>query len=129
MAATRALSSGNWQKAVEVVSGMEVWKLVAEVKREEVVRMLGEKIREEALRTYLLTYSSHYESLSLDLLIQMFDLPEGTVHSLVSCMMMGEEVRASWDQTTRSILMHAQDPTRLQHLAMQVWDLASEPKT
>ena len=53
-------------------------------------------------------------------LLQMFALPESAVHSIVSRMMMGEELLARWDQTTRSIVMHHTEPSRLQHLAMQV---------
>eukprot|EP00271_Cylindrocystis_brebissonii_P021847 TRINITY_DN8071_c2_g1_i1.p1 TRINITY_DN8071_c2_g1~~TRINITY_DN8071_c2_g1_i1.p1 ORF type:complete len:976 (-),score=274.08 TRINITY_DN8071_c2_g1_i1:291-3218(-) len=123
VAASRALSSGSWEKAFEVVEGMDVWKLLGKETREIVLAMLREKIQEEALRTYLFTYSAYYEAMSLDMLIQMFGLPETKVHSIVSKMMMTDELAASWEQPTRSILMHqGVEATRLQTLAMQYAD-------
>lgn len=54
--------------------------------------MVTSKIQEESLRTYLFTYSSVYDSLSLETLAEMFEIDQGVVHSIISKMIINEEL-------------------------------------
>jgi hypothetical protein len=51
--------------------------------QEELLGMMRSKLQAEALRTYLFSFSSQYNSLSLDQLCAMFDLPEKKVYRCV----------------------------------------------
>jgi translation initiation factor 3 subunit C len=50
------------------------------------------QIQEETLRTYIFTYGAVYDSLSLHRLSEMFELPLTTVHSIISRMIIKEEL-------------------------------------
>ncbi|XP_005755781.1 eukaryotic translation initiation factor 3 subunit C, partial [Pundamilia nyererei] len=78
------------------------------------------KIQEESLRTYLFTYSSVYDSISMATLSEMFELEMPTVHSIISKMIINEELMASLDQPTQTVMMHRTEPTSLQNMALKL---------
>jgi hypothetical protein len=55
----------------------------------------------------------------------MFEMDEKAVYSIVSKMMIAEELHGSWDQPTRTIVMHSIEASKVQSLAAQFADKAT----
>ena len=94
-----------------------IWALVPNAK--EVQESLLEEIKRSALKTFLFSYSTHYDSMSLDELVREFEMSETSVHSMVSKMMIDDELPASWDQPTNTIVLYKREPSKLQEIALQ----------
>uniref|UniRef100_A0A1L8DS53 Eukaryotic translation initiation factor 3 subunit C n=1 Tax=Nyssomyia neivai TaxID=330878 RepID=A0A1L8DS53_9DIPT len=124
VAAAKAMRCGNWNACATFIvnkkMNTKVWDLFYEADR--VREMLTKFIKEESLRTYLFTYSNVYSSISIPSLAAMFDLPKLKVHSLISKMIINEELMASLDDPTETVVMHRSEPSRLQALSMQLAD-------
>lgn len=126
MTATKALMKGDWKRCDDLLGSLEVWSLVAgENAGEEITTMLTEKIKQTGLRTYLLAFSSQYDSLSHDQLCEMFEMGKNDVHSVVSKMMINRDLIASWDQPTGTIVMRKVEPSALQVMALQFAEKAA----
>ena len=67
VAASKAMRNGDWKKCKEMIinakMNAKVWDLFYEA--DKVREMIGGKIQEESLRTYLFTYSKVYDSISV----------------------------------------------------------------
>lgn len=124
VAAARAMRRGDWRACLNFIvnekMNAKVWDLM--VGADNVRAMLGRLIREESLRTYLFTYAHVYASLSLHSLADMFELPRQRVHSLVSKMIINEELLASLDDPSECAILHRSEPSRMQALALQLAD-------
>lgn len=124
VAAAKAMRRGNWNACANFIvnkkMNTKVWDLFFEADR--VREMLTKFIKEESLRTYLFTYSNVYTSISIQSLAVMFELPKDRVHSMISKMIINEELMASLDDPTETVVMHRSEPSRLQALAMQLTD-------
>ncbi|CAH0388781.1 unnamed protein product [Bemisia tabaci] len=124
IAASKAMRNGNWQACRDFIvnkkMNTKVWDLFYE--NDKVRDMLARLIKEESLRTYLFTYSHVYSTISMPTLADMFELGHSTVHSIISKMIINEELMASLDDPTQTVVMHRSEPTRLQSLALQLAD-------
>lgn len=88
--------------------------------------MLTDQIQIEGLRTYLFTYAPYYDTLSMQTLTTMFDLPARKVAAIISKMIAHEELAAALDQVDSSIIFRkGVDLSRLQTLALALSDKAS----
>ena len=126
MVATKSLMKGDWQTCSNLLCSLDVWKLVpGDNAVTQIQSMLQEKIKLEGLRTYLFAFSSQYDSMSLNALVEMFDLSKTQVHSVISKMLMNKDIYASWDQPTETIVLRHSEPSSLQLLALQFADKAA----
>ena len=126
MTATKALMKGDWKKCNDLLLSLEVWDLCAgDNAADEIKTMLSAKIKQTGLRTYLLAFSSQYDSLSLTQLCDMFDMTKTEVHSVVSKMMINRDLIASWDEPTETIVMRKVESSALQVLAVQLAEKAA----
>merc|ERR1719268_700692 len=128
VAASKAMRNGDWKKCRDFIinskMNAKVWDLFYEA--DKVRDMLARKIQEESLRTYLFTYSNVYDSISIPVLADLFELDTTAVHALVSKMIITEELMASLDQPSQCIVMHRSEPSRLQSIALQLSDKVSQ---
>jgi translation initiation factor 3 subunit C len=124
VAASKAMRHGDWKACAEFIvnkkMNTKVWDLFYEADR--VRDMLVKFVKEESLRTYLFTYSNVYGSISVPYLSEMYELPKLKVHSIISKMIINEELMASLDDPTETVVMHRSEPSRLQALSMQLAD-------
>ncbi|XP_068099963.1 eukaryotic translation initiation factor 3 subunit C-like protein isoform X2 [Hyperolius riggenbachi] len=122
VAASKAMKMGDWKTCRNFIINEKmngkVWDLFPEADR--VRNMLVRKIQEESLRTYLFTYSSVYDAIRMGILADMFQLEISMVHSIISKMIINEELMASLDQPTQTVVMHGTEPSSLQNTALQL---------
>eukprot|EP00644_Phytophthora_capsici_P010446 jgi/Phyca11/116367/e_gw1.30.3.1 len=127
VAAAKLLAQGSWRKSADLLVGLPVWDLFPGVNVSQRVKsMVQHKIQVEALRTYLLAFSAEYDSVSLARLMEMFELDDKTVHSVVSKMMINEELQGAWDQSSQAIVLYKTERSTLQTLAVQYSDKLSQ---
>jgi translation initiation factor 3 subunit C len=126
MRASKSLMKGDWRACSDLIVNLEVWKLIpGEDSVHHIQSMLLEKIKLEGLRTYLFSFATHYDSLSLNQLCGMFQMSKNEIHSIVSKMMINDELHATWDQLTETIVLRRVEPSNLQLLALQFAEKAS----
>lgn len=81
--------------------------------------MLEKYAKRQSLRVYLFSFSQFYDNVSIDWITENFEMSSSEVQSTVSKLMINEELKASWDEPSRSLVLHKTEPTRLQVLIFE----------
>ncbi|KAF4828264.1 Eukaryotic translation initiation factor 3 subunit C [Colletotrichum tropicale] len=124
MQASKALAAGEWKKSTNFIHSIKIWDLMPNT--EDIKTMLSKQIQEEGLRTYLFTYAPFYDTLAVETLSNMFELDASKVLAVVSKMISHEELAASLDQVTSTVIFRkGVELSRLQSLALALSDKAS----
>lgn len=128
VSSAKALQRGDWTRACEALEELKIWEHIDCTPEQglKVKEMVKEKVKVEALRTYLFAYASIYDAFHLEQLVAMFDLPERTVHSTISKMMIKEEITAFWDESSKFVLMQHVEPSSLQRLALNLAERSAQ---
>jgi len=124
IAASKAMRMGDWRKCLNFIintkMGDKIWILFSNAPK--VKLMLEQKIKEECLRCYLFTFSSVHECLSLSRLAEHFELPKSMVYSIISKMIINQQLAGSLEVPADFLTMHKGERSRLQTLALQLSD-------
>eukprot|EP00168_Porphyra_purpurea_P019933 TRINITY_DN814_c0_g1_i3.p1 TRINITY_DN814_c0_g1~~TRINITY_DN814_c0_g1_i3.p1 ORF type:complete len:340 (+),score=94.86 TRINITY_DN814_c0_g1_i3:72-1022(+) len=120
MAATRCLMKGDWRGAYGFISAIRAWTSLEASERASTLKRVRELLKTAGLRTFVLAYSTYYESMSAEWLNGLFELPAARVHSVVSKMIVHGDISAAWHQPTASVVMRKVEPSRLQSLALSL---------
>ena len=129
VAASRAMLDGdNAMCSKYILEDLTAWENQSDAETTQKLRdLLQGKIREAALRTWLITNAGVIRSTQLSHLCERFSLTNEEIHRIVSRMVIEDELNASWDPSTGSIkrgdmalVVHKSTPTRLQALSLQL---------
>jgi translation initiation factor 3 subunit C len=121
LAATKCLLAGEWKRACDYILNLEVWNLIPGEGGARVKEMLRLRLKEEALRTYLITYGVHYDSMSLGHLCTTFEMEETPARRIISRMIFNKEISGAWEhQPPDTLVLYKVDPTPVQTLSLQV---------
>src|SRR5271170_275989 len=113
MQASKALSQGEWKKSRSLIEKIKVWDLMGKEESERIKTMLGRKIQEEGVRTFLFTYSAYYDTLSLGSLGEMFELAPIEIRRLVTAMISNDELQGQLDHSDANLVFQRVETTRL----------------
>lgn len=125
MQASKALAQGDWKKCRSLIEKIRVWDLMGKDESERIKAMLGRKIQEEGVRTYLFTYSAFYDTFSLSSLADMFDLSSNEVRRLITMMISNDEIRGQLDHSDDNLRFQRVETSRLQALALALTEKAA----
>ena len=120
MTAAKSMLAGDWQKASKCILGLEVWNLFPNEGGAKAKAMLATKLREEAVRTYLLSSGvSAYTSLSLQHLCDTFDMQPEPARKIISRMIFNKEISAAWEADA-TLVLHKVESSSTQTLSISL---------
>ena len=121
--AAKAMKLGNWKTCVDAILSEKLQKSVWNRfpgENNQVVEMLTNKLKVECLRTYMFTYSQFYNTISKEVLAKNFELPLEVVTKTVTKLILESNLQASLDDRSGSVILHGNEPSRLQNIALQL---------
>lgn len=105
IAASKCFISGDWKRGMGYILGLDVWNLIPNEGGEKVKKMLSVHMKEEAVRTYLLSNGVNaYSSVSLDHICECFEMEQESTRRIISKMIFNKEIAAAWEAGNTLVL-------------------------
>jgi len=120
--AARALQVADWKKCSELLFNVKLWESINNQQQVKEFALKG--IKEAALKTYLFTYCYYYATFSLEHLSKYFELSPVEIRSVVSKLILKDEIQATISADSKHIEVYGTEPKLLQSLALQLADKA-----
>lgn len=102
MSATNFLLVGDWRKASELVSKMNIWTSLSPG-GETILAKLVQRLKEVSYEVYMIQHAAQYTAADISTLTEMFDLSSPILKSITFRMISREEVLGAYDKLTDSI--------------------------
>lgn len=123
MNATKALAKGDWEACSSIIRKLRLWDSLksnsgGEAVKAHIQSLLLQRVKEEALRTYLITFSQHFLHMSHAHLAAMFALDEAAVQKIASSLMVNEQLQAAWDEPAKLLVIEETQTNKLQKSAV-----------
>lgn len=125
MAATKAMRAGDWERCMHWLTQLRMWSTFDVDVAAYSQAKLTQKIKEETLKTYLLSFSQHFASVSLDALAGLFSLDEAAIQRVSAKLMATGQLSAQWDSVDSVIVIAdagVSHSSRLQRAALAFAD-------
>jgi len=122
VAASKCLEVGDWRGCFAFIEELGVWKLIHEHTSKMLREKLKQLIKEEGLRTTVFAHSAFFQSIKISDLVEYYEMPEEQVRSIISRMILKNELQASIDQPSGTLVPMHLEPSRLQVLSRQLAD-------
>lgn len=123
MVAAIALKEGDWKKAAELLSQIEIWGLFGNA--DEIKATVVSCLQIQALRTFIFKNSAYYSRCSIPDLAKVFDLNESKVRAVLAKMIRNDDVHATINIKTNTfdfVNADAYRPNKLQQLVLNLSD-------
>lgn len=124
MASALALREGDWQTCSQHICQLKVW----DSQPAGVKDMLVQRIKQDALKVYLVSFAACYDALCVESLMEMFALERAKVKQVMAKLLLSQKstLAGCFEEDERIVRLHRIVPTALQALSLQLSDKARE---
>jgi len=124
LVAGKELHQGNWKKCYESLMSISAWNKIS-FEKEMAKSNLLVRVKEQALKCYLHSYQTAYDSLAIDHLAKIFDLEKEVLLSMISKLIYSKELKAYLDLDSNCLIFEKVQNTRVQSLSLYLSDKIS----